>query len=169
MQELQDAKRAELERVRSLEGSKAARLTAIETQVRDAKQAGQDLAAERAAMQSAREAWVDRRVRASPAYKPLPTDIGDRLRALRAVASSSSMMFFLVLVLVLELTIVAFESAGPIGKVFFTPPTHYAMWLALRLEHATDDERHRRVLTRRAYDQLKADNDMHRDDLPPST
>ena len=40
-------------------------------------------------------------------------------------APSEGLMFFLVLIL--ELTIVAFESAGPIGKVCFTPPTHYAM------------------------------------------
>lgn len=155
-QELQEARRSEMERERRIEDSKLARQTIIETQVRDAKQATRDLAAERAAMQTNREASVDQRMRASPAYKPLPTDIGDRLRALRAVASSTSMMFLLVLIL--ELTIVAFESAGPIGKVFFTPPTHYAMWLALRLEDATDQERHRRVLKRRSYDRLDAED-----------
>lgn len=121
---------------------RAGRLAVVDDLLRDAAATRHQLIAERAVMQADREAWIDRRMRQMPAYKPMPTGIGDRLLALNVLAAAH--LWILLLMLVLELTMVALESAGPLGKTFFTPSTHYAMWLALRLEDATDEERRRR-------------------------
>ncbi len=143
-----DAELAELRRLAAderarQEAMRAQRLPAIETRLSELATGRAELAAERTRLLNDREGWIERKVRAAPGYKPLPTDIGDRLRVLRLLAEGSA--FLAGMMLVLELTVVAFESAGPISKFAFTPPTHYAMWVALRLETATDLERDRRA------------------------
>jgi hypothetical protein len=122
--------------------TRTARLATVDGDIREIGKTKAAAMAERAKLHDGREAWLDRRVRAAANYKPVATDLSDRLRALLIVATASPLIF--TLMTALKLTIMMIESAGPIAKVFFTPAGIYGMRIALRVEDAADHERDRR-------------------------
>jgi hypothetical protein len=85
-----------------------------------------------------RSAWIEREVRRSPNYVPMPQGLIDRLTALWTLAAESAGIFWLVVGT--KALIMLLESAGPLAKFFFTPPGVYGLYVAMRVHDAAEAE-----------------------------
>jgi hypothetical protein len=92
----------------------------------------------RDALVKGRSEWIEHETRRSPRYVPMPQGLIDRLTALWTLAAESTGIFWMVVGT--KALIMLLESAGPLAKVFFTPPGVYGLYVAMRVHDAVATE-----------------------------
>ena len=94
--------------------------------------------AQRDALVKGRSEWIEHETRRSSRYVPMPQGLIDRLTTLWTLAAESTGIFWMVMAT--KALIMILESAGPLAKVFFTPPGVYGLYAAMRVHDAAAAE-----------------------------
>jgi uncharacterized protein DUF4407 len=113
-------------------------LTALDAQIAETGERFQSELTERDALVKGRSEWIEHETRRSSRYVPMPQGLIDRLTALWTLAAASTGIFWLIVGT--KALIMLLESAGPLAKVFFTPPGVYGLYVAMRVHEVAAAE-----------------------------
>ena len=128
-------------REKTLSGARRATekgLAALDARIAETLERLQTELRQRDELVNGRSEWIEREARRSPSYVPMPQGLIDRLKALWTLAAESTGIFWLVVGT--KALIMLLESAGPLAKLFFTPPGVYGLYVAMRVHDAAEAE-----------------------------